>query len=62
MNGSPSTVWRGNHAFRAVALSTGEHEVVFTYRPSSFRLGLIVTGLTGSVVLGLLVPVRRRGR
>lgn len=60
VDGVPSTIWRANHAFRAVALAAGEHEVVFTYRPSSLRLGLAVTGVAGAVVLGLLVPLRRR--
>ena len=39
VDGVETRVWRANHAFRAVRLDPGEHEVVFSYEPGSVRLG-----------------------
>ncbi len=39
VNGAPAPILIANHAFRAVPLPTGVHEVIFEYRPRSFTLG-----------------------
>ncbi|HSA83407.1 MAG TPA: YfhO family protein, partial [Patescibacteria group bacterium] len=36
-------LYRADYAFRAVALSPGEHTVVFSYRPESFYWGMIIS-------------------
>jgi hypothetical protein len=43
VDGQPTEILPANHAFRAVALTQGEHTVTFEYAPSSFRLGLWIT-------------------
>jgi len=43
VDGSPTPIIRANSMFRAVAVTTGSHEVSFDYRPSSVRQGLIVS-------------------
>jgi uncharacterized membrane protein YfhO len=45
VDGAPSTLWRAQTAFRAVAVPSGKHRVVFLYRPGSLRAGAAVSGL-----------------
>ena len=53
---------RTNHVLRAVLVPPGEHHVLFTFEPSSYRLGWILThaGWSTVVVLALLGLVRKR--
>jgi hypothetical protein len=53
-------ILRADYAFRAVALSPGEHEVVFRYRPRSFRTGLLLSSCLFGVYM-FWVIARRRG-
>jgi len=55
----PTTILRANYLFRCVPLTPGEHEVVFRYRPRSFRLGVALSFLglillVGSFIAGIL--------
>lgn len=63
-SGQPVPVLPANHAFMAVVLPAGEHEVAFVYDPASWRLGLALAatgaGLCGA--LALLWGWCRRGR
>ncbi|MBA4393421.1 MAG: hypothetical protein C0407_07695 [Desulfobacca sp.] len=52
VDGKRETIYRANHAFRAVGLSPGRHSVVFKYQPFSFYFGLSVSFLT---LIGLIV-------
>ncbi len=51
LDGTPVPILRANYAFRAVKIPAGKHQVEFRYRPRSFYLGLLVTGLT--LILGI---------
>jgi hypothetical protein len=60
---------RANLMFRAVALEPGEHEVVFAYRPASWRRGLAISlaaiGVLALMLLATFMPwlrVRQRMR
>jgi hypothetical protein len=57
-------ILRANHAFRAVALGPGSHRVVFSYRPLSFFLGLMISLGTAILLAGALLwfKIRRRRR
>jgi hypothetical protein len=46
LDGVPVPVLRANYAFRAVKVQAGKHLVEFRYRPASFYLGFLLTGLT----------------
>lgn len=63
VDGEPATLLEANHCFRAVALTPGEHEVRFRYRPTSFRLGMAISLGTVFVwiAFGILAArIRRR--
>jgi len=64
VDGRPVPLYRADYLFRAVELPEGEHTVVFTFEPESYRIGRIISGaaLAGLVGLGLLGAFLRRGR
>lgn len=53
VDGRPAPLLRADVALRAVALAPGEHVVEFAYRPESWRLGGLVSGLTGLALAAL---------
>jgi Bacterial membrane protein YfhO len=59
VDGRTVPIYRANHAFRAIGVPPGRHEVAFTYEPLSIRVGsaISLTALIVVAVLGL-----RRGR
>jgi hypothetical protein len=60
VDGQETRVERADHAFRAVKLGPGRHEVEFRYAPMSVRLGLALSVLA-AVVAGVLAwPGRAR--
>lgn len=62
VDGSPVGITRANGISRMVPLEGGEHRVVFTYRPESYRDGLIIS-LASVIVLaamGIAGALRRR--
>ncbi len=60
VDGAPATVLKANLMFRAVALESGAHEIVFAYRPTSWRWGLIISvamlGVLAFLFLSTLLP------
>ncbi len=50
IDGQPSTIHRANRLMRAAAVKTGQHRLVYTYDPASFRVGGMVS-LLGLVAL-----------
>ena len=50
----PAASYPANYLFRTIEIPAGKHTVVWEYRPTSFRIGLVVTL---SSVLGLLIFV-----
>ncbi|MDO8659118.1 MAG: YfhO family protein [Candidatus Parcubacteria bacterium] len=43
IDGKNGKIYRADYSFRAVPVLKGEHEVVFSYRPASFDLGLKIS-------------------
>ena len=66
VDGAPGRIIRAHHAFRAVPLRKGSHDVRFVYRPASFRYGAAVSLGAGAVVVCVLCGAAwrrfRRGR
>ncbi|MGQ9677764.1 MAG: YfhO family protein [bacterium] len=46
VDGKPSKLLQAFHTLRAVALTSGEHQIEFHYQPRYFRLGIIITILS----------------
>lgn len=62
VDGESAEILRANGMFRAVRLPPGEHTVVWSYNPSRFTAGVIVSGVSLlGVVLGLIFLRRRDG-
>jgi hypothetical protein len=55
VDGQVTQIWMANLAFRAVEVEPGTHNILFSYRPRSFTIGLWVSGLT--LVAGIAAGV-----
>jgi hypothetical protein len=51
VDGRPSTVFRANYGFRAVAVPAGEHVVLMRYRPPAVTAGVLVSALALAGIL-----------
>lgn len=60
LDGRVVDILRADYYFRAVYLSEGEHVLEFVYDPASFKIGLLVTTISGLVVAGGLMWHRSR--
>jgi hypothetical protein len=59
VDGAPSPVINADWVLRATPITKGKHEVVFTYEPVSYRVGLYLTVLSAGVFAGFLACKRR---
>ena len=50
IDGRPAPIWRANRMMRGAAVPAGEHTLVYTYEPLSFRIGAIVS-IAGLIAL-----------
>jgi hypothetical protein len=57
VDGHPARLWRANHAFQALEVPAGRHEVTLVYQDSAFHLGAIISALTLITCLVFLMPV-----
>jgi hypothetical protein len=53
VDGQPTTLLRANHAFQALEIPAGKHQVVLKYEDRMFRLGLVISGLATAVCVAL---------
>jgi uncharacterized membrane protein YfhO len=62
VDGVPAPILRVNLMFRGLALEPGKHEIVFTYRPGSWWLGIAISlvALAALVAAVGVTWVRRR--
>jgi hypothetical protein len=63
VDGKSELLLKADYLFKAVALDSGEHTVVFTYKPISFFIGLTISICSFScIIIGsiLTILVRRR--
>jgi hypothetical protein len=52
IDGQPARILRANYLFRGVVVQAGSHVVGFSYRPASFTIGLLISLLSLTVLLG----------
>lgn len=60
IDGEQTHIYRANYAFRAVAVPAGEHRVVFTYDPFSFKIGLAITGISMAAAFFVCVILQKK--
>ena len=46
VDGQVTQIWMANLAFRAVEVEPGTHDILFSYQPRSFTIGLWASGIT----------------
>ena len=49
LDGQPTRLLRANHAFQAVEVSAGRHQVAFAYKDNMFRCGVVVSLISAGV-------------
>ncbi len=54
-NGKETEIFRSNYLFRSIYLEEGNHKLIFSFEPQSYRLGKIISTITLIAVLFLLV-------
>ena len=59
VDGKSSPVLNADWILRATTVPKGKHEVVFTYEPASYRIGLYLTVMSVGVFTGFLACKRR---
>jgi hypothetical protein len=60
IDGRPAPIFRANRVMRGAAVPGGEHQLVYTYEPASFRIGAMVSLAGGFVLLVLAGSCRQR--
>lgn len=60
VDGEPAPILRANRMMRGAAVESGRHRLVYEYRPLTFALGRIVSGVGLAILVGLLAWSRRR--
>ena len=54
MDGKETKIYRADYTFRAIVVPTGVHTVIFSYEPWTFKIGMIISGLSIALFLILL--------
>jgi hypothetical protein len=62
VDGQKVPIERADVLFRAVALASGRHHVVFSFRPTSVRIGLLISGIALALCLSTAMLLTARGR
>lgn len=60
INEKPTPIERADYAFRAIAVPTGKHHIVFSYHPKSFENGIIGSVIGGISVILLFIFTKRK--
>jgi hypothetical protein len=62
VDGTTVPIYRANYAFRAVYVEPGTHNVIMTFRPTTWYLGLAAAGITVILLAlwGIVAWLRRR--
>lgn len=54
VNNVDTKIYRTNHTFRGIYVPSGENEIIFEYKPNSFRIGALVS-LTSIILMSLFI-------
>jgi len=53
IDGKKTPVYRADYDFRAVAVPSGVHTIEYRYHPFGFRIGLVLSGISGIIIAGI---------
>ncbi|MGH2612916.1 MAG: YfhO family protein, partial [Rhabdochlamydiaceae bacterium] len=53
VDGKITPIIRSDYAFRSVFISKGHHTIVFTYQPTGFNIGIIISGV--SIIISIIL-------
>ena len=59
VDGNEQPILRANHFYRAVQLSPGKHTLEFEYSPEGFKLGLLISVVSGVLLIVVCLILRR---
>ncbi len=59
VDGVQTKIYRADYAFRAVPVGVGNHTVIFTYDPLSFKIGVAGSVIGVALLLGMALVSRR---
>lgn len=57
VNGEPAEIVKANVGFMAVEAPAGDNEIVFTYETPGLKIGIIISGIAGVILLGYLLVI-----
>jgi len=60
LDGEETKIYRANYAFRAVPVPSGKHQVIFSYQPFSFKLGLVISLISTATCTLLFFMLNKR--
>lgn len=60
VDGEPAPIYRVNRMMRGAAVASGTHQLVYTYEPTSFRVGLLASAAGLTALLGLSILAVKR--
>jgi uncharacterized membrane protein YfhO len=60
LDGHLTSLYVADHAFRAVLVPDGIHQVEFVYEPASFWVGMVLSLLTIAILIPALLLFRMR--
>lgn len=55
IDGEEAKILRANYVLRALEVPEGEHEIVFEYRPQSYHLGNVISGVSSAILMMLFL-------
>lgn len=59
VDGAPASILRANYCFRAVHLNAGDHQITFSFRPNSLKLGAAISSISMLLCLISIVYFKR---
>jgi uncharacterized membrane protein YfhO len=59
IDGTPTPLWRANHAFQALEVPSGRHHVSIVYRDQAFRVGALISLLALALCIAAYWILRR---
>lgn len=52
-------IYRANYTFRAIVSPEGKHTIIFKYQPEPFRIGIIISAISLTILIAVYLTKRR---